>query len=73
MSIERVPNDVTLGELARSMERIERKLDKSIDEHDNDTNTLERRVAALEQWRWFVVGAGAVGGASGLWSIFGGG
>ena len=58
-------DDVTMAELARSMQRIESKLDQAIGDH-------EKRLRRLEQWVWTAAGAGGVGALSGISALLGG-
>lgn len=49
----------TLGELGRSIKRIEDKLDAQMTDH-------EKRLRALEAWMWRLVGLSAAGIVSGV-------
>lgn len=51
--------DYSLGEVVRSVRRIEDKLDSQLRDH-------EQRLRALESWMWRSVGLGAAGIASGV-------
>lgn len=46
-----------LDAVLRSLEDHKTEITKRYDDHD-------RRLRALEQWRWMVVGAGAAGGSA---------
>lgn len=55
---------VTIGEVSRSLRRIEANIAKITDEH-------ARRLAKLEQLVWFATGAGGLGVLSGIGSLIG--
>jgi hypothetical protein len=55
--------DVSTAELARSLQRIEQKLDRVTDDH-------EQRLRRLERWMWTAVGLSAAGAVSGFLSLF---
>lgn len=57
-----VSGDITPAELGRSLLRIESKLDRAIDDH-------EQRVRRLERWMWTAMGFGGVGALSGLTAL----
>jgi hypothetical protein len=52
-------HEVTLGEVARTTMRIERKLDGLSDDH-------ERRLRALERWMWGAIALGGAGSAAAI-------
>lgn len=55
-------NAVTLGEVARTVARIERKLDSELADH-------EQRLRQLERYMWGAIGTGAAGAASGIGAL----
>jgi hypothetical protein len=52
---------ITLGEVARALNRIESKLDTELSDH-------EARLRRLEQWMWGTTGLASAGLFSGLWA-----
>lgn len=54
--------EVTTGELARSLQRIEGKLDQVTSDH-------EQRLRRVERWMWTTMALSIAGGASGLASL----
>lgn len=76
---------ITLGEMGRTMIRVERKLDTSMEEihrkidvsmksietkFDDAHKDHEARLRALERWMWGAVGSGAAGFVSGMAALF---
>lgn len=57
-----VVEEVTTGELGRSLQRIEAKLDQVTGDH-------EQRLRRVERWMWTAMGLAAAGAASGLASV----
>lgn len=55
-------HDVTNGELARSLDRVEKKLDKVGNDH-------ETRIRKSERMSWAFAGVAATGGATGIGSF----
>ncbi|MBX6357645.1 MAG: hypothetical protein IRZ05_17555 [Micromonosporaceae bacterium] len=55
-------DDLTLGELARSLVRIEMKLDQAIGDH-------ETRLRRVERVMWVALGLAAAGGVSGIGTL----
>lgn len=55
-------DDLTLGELARSLARIEHKLDQAIGDH-------ETRLRRVERVMWVALGLAAAGGVSGIGTL----
>ena len=53
--------EITLGEMARSLQRIELKLDTEMNDH-------EARMRKLEQWMWATSALASAGAFSGLWA-----
>ena len=53
--------EMTLGEMARSLQRIELKLDTEMHDH-------EARLRKLEQWMWATSALASAGAFSGLWA-----
>lgn len=53
---------IGIGELGRSLIRIERKLDGSLADH-------ETRLRALERWMYVAIGSGAAGAAAGIGAL----
>lgn len=51
-----------IAELVRSIARIEGKIDRVTDDH-------EQRLRRLERWMWTTTGLGAVGAASGFGAL----
>ncbi len=50
--------EMTIGELGRTIARIEVKLERLVYDH-------EKRLRTLERWMWGAAGTGAVGAATG--------
>jgi len=48
------------NDTATSFEKVYSAIAKNRNELDDDIQTLENRVSKLEQWKWWVMGAGAV-------------
>lgn len=57
-----VSGEVTPAELARSIARIEGKIDRALDDH-------EKRLRTVERWMWTVLGLSAAGAASGFTAL----
>lgn len=55
-------DDLTLGELGRSLVRIEQKLDQAIGDHEN-------RLRRVERVMWVALGLAAAGGVSGIGTL----
>jgi chromosome segregation ATPase len=57
---------------AISFEKVYTAIAKNRDELDDEIRTLESRVSKLEQWKWWVMGAGAVliTLSTQVWSLF---
>lgn len=66
-------DDVTIGEVVRTLDRMEKKLDAALADQAVENRDVSKRIATLEQWRWFIVGGAGLGGFGGLLSLFGGG
>jgi hypothetical protein len=56
---------MTPGEIARSLRRIETKLEEVTGDH-------EKRLRAIERWMYGAAGAGGLGALTGLMALFGG-
>jgi hypothetical protein len=52
-------DEVTNSELSRSLVRIESKLDRATDDH-------EQRLRRVERWMWTALGVSGVGGVTGV-------
>ena len=59
-------DEMTNGELTRTLVRIERKLDEVTSDH-------EKRLRTVERWMWTAAGTGLVGAAAGLSALLNGG
>lgn len=60
-----VVEEVTTGELARSLQRIEAKLDQVTGDH-------EQRLRRVERWMWTAMGLAGAGAVSGIGSLLSG-
>jgi predicted component of type VI protein secretion system len=55
----RIDDVMSSGEMARSLHRIETKLDRAIDDH-------EQRLRRVERWMWTSLGLASLGAAGGV-------
>lgn len=54
--------DITMGEMGRTVARIEHKLDQMVEDH-------EKRIRTIEKWMWGLAGLGGAGAASGVGAL----
>lgn len=65
-------DDVSLGELVRTMLRMEKKLDEVTGDHEKRLRDLERQNATLRGWLIGALCVGGLGGVTGVTALFGG-
>lgn len=63
---------ITLAEMGRAINRIERKLDGVTGDHEKRLRELERQNATLRGWLIGAAAAGGLGAASGLTALVSG-
>lgn len=64
---------ITLAEMGRALNRIEKKLDEQLGDHEKRLRELERQGATLRGWLIGAAAAGGLGAVSGIVALLGGG